>query len=274
MRKRNRVKNWLAALLLLFVFTIDSKAENNPDKAQTTKTSTEHISTVYQKINFCRFNKLNPQVFETAYRGYLNLKGAGKLSDEKEILSVADYSLSSNVPRLWIIDLRNNKVLQNTYVAHGQGTGEEFAEHFSNRENSHQSSLGFYVTGETYNGGHGLSLYLFGMDNQYNSAAYSRSVVMHGASYVSESFIQQNQRLGRSWGCPAVSEELAPEIINCLKDGTCLFIYHNDKNYLTNSYWLNKKSNQLENEMEKGKFELNLPQPTVGNEDVQMLSAQ
>lgn len=252
----------------------DAKADNNLNKNITSQSTSEFISGLYNKINFCREGKLNPVVFETAYRGYTNLRAAGKLSTDKEIITIADYSLSSNVKRLWIIDLRTSKVLMNTYVAHGQGTGEEFATAFSNTENSHQSSIGFYATGETYKGEHGLSLYLHGMDNQYNSAAYSRSVVLHGASYVSESFIRENKRLGRSWGCPAVQEDLAPEIINMIKEGTCLFIYHPNRKYLASSYWLNKKEHKLKEQMQQKQFELAIPQQPDGEESKQLLSRQ
>jgi hypothetical protein len=267
MRKRTRVKNWLTALSLILALTIDSQADNNLNKtAIADQSAKDYISSIYEKINFCREGKLNPLVFETAYRGYANLKTAGKLAEDKQIISIADYSLSANTKRLWIIDLKTNKVLLNTYVAHGQGTGEEFATAFSDRENSHQSSLGFYITGETYIGEHGLSLYLHGMDNGYNANAYRRSVVLHGAAYVSEAFIQANKRLGRSWGCPAVAQELASEIISTVKNGTCLFIYHPDKRYFAQSCWLNKKSNRLQDEMQQKQFELAIPQQPEGNE--------
>lgn len=228
--------------------------------------SSEYIHSIYEKIDFCRAAKLNPLVFEQAFRGYSNLKSAGKLSSKDEILTVCDYSLSSNVKRLWIINLSERRVMLNTYVAHGQGTGEEFATTFSNKENSHQSSLGFYITGETYIGEHGLSLYLHGMDDQYNSAAYKRSIVLHGAAYVSETFIRQNQRLGRSWGCPAVAEELAPEIISLIKGGTCLFSYHHDIQYLSTSYWLNKKVDRIQNQSVARQFELVIPQQPDADE--------
>lgn len=273
MRKRTSVNNWLTALALLLFFTVDAKADNSVSKvAATEQSTTKYISEIYNKINFCREGKLNPVVFETAYRGYANLRAAGKLNSDNEIISIADYSLSANQKRLWIIDLRSKKVILSTYVAHGQGTGEEYATEFSNRENSHQSSLGFYVTGDTYMGEHGLSLHLHGMDNGYNSAAYERAVVIHGAAYVSEDFIRANKRLGRSWGCPAVSNELSAEIINTVKDGTCLFIYHPNKNYMASSYWLNKKSNKLKDEMQQKQFELAVPQQPLGDEGKQIVS--
>lgn len=176
-----------------------------------------------------------------AMKGYLNLKSAGKLSDNKQILTVADFTRSSAQNRLWIIDLNTRKVIVHTYVAHGQGSGDEFATAFSNTNNSHQSSIGFYVTGETYTGEHGTSLRLNGMDNGYNSAALDRGIVVHGADYVCKDFVAGNQRLGRSWGCPAVNSRMAPAIINTIKGGTCLFIYYPQRAYLASAYWLNKK---------------------------------
>jgi hypothetical protein len=199
------------------------------------------VADKYSKIDFNGIEKLDYNVFVKAYVGYLNLHAENKLNTDKQILTVCDYSLSSTKNRMWVIDLANNKILLNTYVAHGQGTGEEYANLFSNKEGSHQSSMGFYITGDTYIGSHGNSLYLHGMDEGYNSAAYERSIVMHGAGYVSKDFIAGTGRLGRSWGCPAVSTELCDEIIDYTKEGTCLFIYYPEQKYMEESYWLNKK---------------------------------
>eukprot|EP01012_Entosiphon_sulcatum_P068920 TRINITY_DN99395_c0_g1_i1.p1 TRINITY_DN99395_c0_g1~~TRINITY_DN99395_c0_g1_i1.p1 ORF type:complete len:280 (-),score=38.15 TRINITY_DN99395_c0_g1_i1:216-1055(-) len=182
-------------------------------------------------------------VFQKAYYGFVNLQHAGKLNDDKQILTICDLSLSANVNRMWIIDLAQKKVLLHTLVAHGQGSGEEFAVKFSNKMNSHQTSLGFYVTGNTYNGDHGRSLYLHGMDKGYNNMAYQRDIVVHGAEYVSKDFICDNERLGRSWGCPAVPAKLSNKVIDNIKDGTCLFIYYPQKQYLKASVWLKNTGN-------------------------------
>jgi len=130
-------------------------------------------------------------------------------------------------------------VLFNSLVAHGKNTGEEFATNFSNTESSLQSSLGFYITENTYEGENGYSLRLEGMDSGFNDAAMQRSIVMHGADYVSEDFAAQHQRIGRSWGCPAVPRALAAPIIDTVKGQSCLFIYYPDQNYLSQSKWLN-----------------------------------
>lgn len=204
-----------------------------------------YITQVYAQIDFGKANKLSEEVFRYAYKGYLNLQQAGKLQNENEILSICDFSLSSTQKRLWVIDLSDKKLLLNDYVAHGKGSGVEFATSFSNVENSHQSSMGFYVTGAIYNGQHGASLYLHGMDKGYNSAAYKRAIVIHGADYVCTDLIRSQNYIGRSWGCPAVSNRIASKLIHIIQDGTCFFIYAPDKNYLAKAYWLNKKPDYL-----------------------------
>ena len=204
-----------------------------------------YIEQIYKQIDFSKSAHLSYEVFDKAYRGYLNLLNSGKLNTDNNILSVCDFSLPSTENRLWIIDLNKKKVLFNTYVAHGEGSGEEVATSFSNNENSHKSSLGFYVTGDIYEGEHGTSLRLNGMDDGFNDAAYDRSIVVHGAEYVCDKYIAKKQRLGRSWGCPAVPPSLSLPIINAIKYGTCLFIYYPDNKYLSSTYWLNRKITRL-----------------------------
>ena len=221
-----------------------------------------YISNLYKQIDFSKFTPISYEVFNKAYRGYLNLLNAGKLSKEKAIISICDFSLASTENRLWIIDLIKKKVLFNTYVAHGQGSGDDMATSFSNEENTHKSSLGFYVTGDTYDGEHGTSLRLMGMDQGFNDAAYDRGIVVHGAKYVCNKFVSNNQRLGRSWGCPAVPEKLSLSIINTIKEGTCLFIYSPVIQYLQTAYWLNKKIAYLpENNMYADALPAETPMP-------------
>jgi hypothetical protein len=201
----------------------------------------QYISQLYKQLDFNQSERLSFTVFNHAMHGYLNLKIAGKLSTDKEILTICDFNQPSTINRMWVIDLASRKVLFNTYVAHGQQTGEDCAMKFSNKLNSHQSSLGFYITTEVYNGEHGTSLRMQGMDQGFNDAAFKRDIVVHGATYVSDEYICENQRLGRSWGCPAVPVKLAEPIINTIKEGTCLFIYYPDTKYLQSAYWLNRK---------------------------------
>jgi hypothetical protein len=191
-------------------------------------------ASLYNQIDFGD-NKVSFDAFNKAYQGYMNLKKAGKLSG-KDVISIADFSLISTARRLWVIDLAQKKVLFNTQVAHGQGSGNEYATAFSNNDASHQSSIGFYVTKSTYGGKHGTSLRIAGMDKGFNDNAEARGVVIHPANYCSPSYLSQNKRIGRSWGCPAVSPELAQPIINTIKDGTMLFIYAPQARY--SSAWL------------------------------------
>lgn len=194
---------------------------------------------VYNTIDFGSGSVLSFDVFEKAFVGFENLKKSEVLSQESRFLSICDFSLSSNKRRLWVIDTKDNRVVFNTLVAHGKGTGDEFASQFSNVENSHQSSLGFYITESTYIGENGYSLKLEGVDKGYNDAAMRRAIVVHGADYVSEEFIKKQKRLGRSWGCPALPRAEATQIIDVIKDKTCLFIYYPDLQYLASSEWLN-----------------------------------
>jgi hypothetical protein len=174
---------------------------------------------------------LSKSVFEKAITGFYNLKMSGKLSNNKSIISIADMEQSSTAKRLWIIDLDKKKVLLNTWVAHGNGSGSDKATRFSNVNDSFQSSLGFYVTGEVYSGKHGKSLRLDGMDAGYNDNARKRSIVVHGASYVGQGTINALGRLGRSQGCPAVAAELADLVINTIEGKTVLFINGSDQRY-------------------------------------------
>ena len=154
---------------------------------------------------------------------------------KENIVTIIDFSKPSTEKRLFILDLKKQKILFHTFVAHGKNTGLNMATRFSNNKGSNQSSLGLFRTGESYQGKHGYSLRLDGLEKGINDNARSRAVVMHSASYVSEDFIEKHGRLGRSWGCPAVPVEFSKEIIDLIKGGSCLYIYAIDINYLENS---------------------------------------
>lgn len=173
------------------------------------------------------------EVFTKAMNGFKRLKAQGKI--KKDLLTLVDFSQSSNTKRLWIIDLATNTVLYNTLVAHGRNSGDEFATAFSNENSSNKSSLGFYATGELYQGKHGASLRLDGLERGINDNARSRAVVMHAADYVTETFIKLHKRLGRSQGCPALPPALNKEVINLIKGKSCLFIYHPSQKYASSS---------------------------------------
>jgi hypothetical protein len=182
------------------------------------------IEVAYKNLHSDKFALPKLESFAEALKGYYSFKQKGVI--KKEILTLIDFSLSANSKRLWVIDLTTGDVLFHSLVAHGRNTGQEFASNFSNASESYKSSLGFYSTGEIYNGKHGMSLRLDGLEKGVNDNARSRGVVMHAADYVSNSFIKNNHRLGRSQGCPAVPVELSREIINTIKDKSCFFIYH------------------------------------------------
>ena len=171
------------------------------------------------------------EVFEKAMTGYLNLRETGHLAADQQHLTVVDFDLPSTEKRLWVLDLASDKILFHTLVAHGHNSGENGASQFSNTNESNMSSLGFYVTGQEYEGKHGHSLRLQGLDEGFNTNAFTRSIVMHGADYVSEDFIKQNGRLGRSLGCPALPLDQYAQIIDQVKGGSCLFLSKSNAGY-------------------------------------------
>lgn len=191
------------------------------------------IHKLYQEIGLDTAG-LEYKVFYKAVVGYYNLKNENKLS-EKPIITVADFSKPSTEDRLYVVDLEAKKLLFHTLVAHGRGTGENIASEFSNTPNSFMSSLGFYTTAEIYNGAHDFSLKLDGQEKGINDKARERGIVMHAADYVSKEFVQTVGRLGRSQGCPAVSNTDCKPIIETIANGTCFFIYNPSKKYTNNS---------------------------------------
>jgi hypothetical protein len=173
---------------------------------------------------------LSKQAYELAQSGFRKMKMQGRLSNDS-VLSIVDFSQSSDKKRLYVLDLKNYKVLFNTLVAHGKKSGKLWAQSFSNRPSSYKSSIGFYLTGHPYDGSNGYSLKLNGLEKGFNNNAGRRAIVLHGADYVCESYINGQGYIGRSEGCPAVPVKVAKDIINTIKDGSCLFIYHADKIY-------------------------------------------
>lgn len=153
-------------------------------------------------------------------------------------LAVIDYSRPSTEPRLWVFDLAQARLLHAEHVAHGRGSGDNLAQRFSNRDGSHQSSLGLFRTGETYQGGNGYSLRMDGLEPGVNDAARDRLIVMHGATYVDPTQAQRQGRLGRSYGCPALRPQIAREVIDTLKQDQLLFAYYPDPDWLGKSAFL------------------------------------
>lgn len=181
---------------------------------------------------------LSTDAFELAYLGYYKLRDEGVVSKEG-LLTIADFSKPSTEERLYVIDMDAQEIRFKTLVAHGRNSGKVYAESFSNQPQSNKSSLGFYLTLDTYMGGNGYSLKLRGLDKGLNDKAYERAIVMHGSDYVSEQFARTNGYLGRSLGCPAVPQKLTKPIINTIKNGSVLFIYHPSANYRRQSTVLN-----------------------------------
>jgi len=182
---------------------------------------------------------LTRDVFDMAIKGLNKLNTEGKLQNPN-IVTIADYSQSSNKKRLYVIDLKDRKLLFNTYVAHGRNTGDEYARSFSNEEGSLKSSLGFYITENPIVGSHtGYALLINGVEKGFNDHAIKRAIIIHAADYATENFIKKYGRLGRSLGCPALPPDMNKPIIESIKGGTCLFIYNPDNKYICSSALLN-----------------------------------
>ncbi|MEO5942264.1 MAG: murein L,D-transpeptidase catalytic domain family protein [Ferruginibacter sp.] len=224
-------------LHLPFAFSRSNEFPKSTLPAVSSARSNSAILVLYDSLHL-ELKGLSESAFTNAVKGFEYLKAKGKISNEN-VLSIVDFTKSSSQKRLFVIDLANKKVLFNTYVAHGQNSGQEYANRFSNKPESFESSLGFYVTEDTYVGKNGYSLHLSGLENGINDRADERAIVMHGAPYVSENFIRSKGYLGRSWGCPAVPENLNRPIIEKIKNGSCLFIYSQNKKYLNYSKILN-----------------------------------
>ena len=182
---------------------------------------------------------LSPRVFSMALDAMASARARG-VSGRDDLLTIIDYSLPSTRPRLWVLDLENGKVLYHELVAHGSGSGDNYATRFSNNMDSHQTSLGLFVTGGTYEGGNGYSLKLRGLDRGFNDRAEERHIVMHGAWYVSPEHARAQGRLGRSWGCPALSQQSAGQVIDTIKGGSFVFSYSGK-----DQDWFQKASSSL-----------------------------
>jgi hypothetical protein len=177
---------------------------------------------------------LNPDVFRLALEGCNVLARDPRVRNDS-LLTIIDYSLPSSEKRFFVIDLKQNRIVYRTLVAHGRNSGELYAERFSNRMQSHQSALGFYITGEPYKGGQGYSLLLEGIEPGFNDLARARSIVIHGADYVTSGYVSRYGRLGRSLGCPALPPAIAVQVIDLIRNGSVLFSYFPDTDYLMHS---------------------------------------
>lgn len=188
-----------------------------------------------------RVTQPSPQAFAAAVKAYDHARDRGEVRNHK--MTLIDFSRPSTEPRMWVIDMDSKKLLAQHRVAHGSGSGDpgdaRMASRFSNRDGTHQSSLGTYITAETYQGSHGRSLKLDGKEPGFNGQARNRTIVMHEADYASDNFVRSNGYLGRSWGCPAMDPAVAQDVIDLVKGGSAMLIYAPDADYLRRSSYLN-----------------------------------
>jgi len=190
---------------------------------------------LYISLKMNHSNTPNEEVFGLAYTGWV------KLREEiaSPIMTIIDFSLPSTQRRMWIIDMENAEILQHTVVSHGRNSGNLTPKTFSNRPESYKSSLGFYMTAETYYGKHGYSLKLDGLEEDFNDQARNRAIVIHGSQYAREEFARRTGRLGRSLGCPAIPKEISKEVIDTIKEGSLIFAFAENEEYLKGSRILN-----------------------------------
>lgn len=181
----------------------------------------------------------DPEVLDLALSGYERAVTEGQ-AEPRSVLTIIDYSQPSTLTRLFVVDPDDGEILHKSLVAHGKNSGDTEATRFGNEIDSRQSSLGFFVTGDTYNGRHGYSLRLHGLEPGINDNALERNIVIHGANYVSEEYAARNGRLGRSWGCPALPTATNREVIDLIKGGSCVFIYGEDATYRHRSHFIGR----------------------------------
>ena len=207
-------------------------AANQAVFASPTVSSLSEQRPMIQKIE-----QQNPQLSESALlagvRAYDHLRAEGK--DKQQLLTIVNFNRPSNEKRLWVLNMVNGNTKYFTYVAQGQNTGVNVAKHFSNVPNTHESSIGVYLTGQTYYGKDGHSMRLHGLDKGFNNNVYKRYIVMHPAWYVSQSFAEKYGRIGRTYGCFGLSKKMAPKIIPTIKNGTVMVAYYPNKAWLEES---------------------------------------
>ena len=232
---------YLSLFLLLTAFTNSTSRASGTTLVKSAKYATANkaatlSSALYEELDL-QSTGLSKDVLDAAVKGYEKLSEEGVVNNE-QYLTIVDFSQSSRKKRLYVLDIENHKLAINTFVSHGKNSGVDQAEKFSNIPESEQSSLGFYVTKNTYSGKHGLSLKLSGLEDGFNDNAERRAIVVHGANYVNAARVN-SAYMGRSQGCPAVPQQQASKIISMIKDGSALFIYHPSGKYLNSSKILN-----------------------------------
>lgn len=217
---------------LLFFSKSQTEEEQEPPYTAETYSIYPSWQNLYEELELD--GRVSRNAFQQAITGYYKIDNR-----RKEILTLIDFSKASTEERLFVIDMKQHKLLFSSVVAHGRNSGENYATSFSNKSGSYKSSLGFYLTNETYNGSNGYSLRLDGLEKGINDNARERAIVMHGAAYAHPSTACSG-RLGRSFGCPAIPPALTRPIIDTIKDGSVMFIYAPQKEYMAKSNFLKK----------------------------------
>ena len=227
----------LIFILSTFLYFSNAQIGLSKERQLALKKAELNIKELYNELNAAQYD-LSFTAFRYAYIGYQTMKKQHRLNN-KELFSIIDFTKDCNSKRFYTIDLEKMKIVYYTYVAHGKKSGERMATSFSDAVESNKSSIGFYITGNTYNGGNGYSLILHGDEKGYNSNLAKRSVVVHAADYANEDYIAHNGRMGRSLGCPALPENIYKQVIETIKEKTMIFAYYNDAKYLKTSKYLN-----------------------------------
>lgn len=244
----------LGVMALFFGFTIENRQvnymdenhrSNNGDEQKTVKgkpTAKNYWEQyVYSNYQCLGDTTLTYEAFYNGLKGYYALKDQGVLKQEG-ILTIVDFTQHSAEERMYIINVNTFEIIKKSLCSHGKNTGAEMATKFSNINGSLQSSLGFFLTAETYSGKFDYAMRLDGLETA-NSRARERGIVVHGANYATPEFLKSNDGvLGRSYGCPALPKNDATDIIDVIKEGSCFFIYANDLNYLEGSDVINQSS--------------------------------
>jgi hypothetical protein len=240
-------KSLLLIILLLSISLISNNDGNEKDhevdKRFIGKTRAEieaelfdsYIEKIYNEVGL--EGKLSFRIFKTSFVGYMNTRNRGLVA--KPIMTIVDFRQPSSEKRFYCLDLDEKKLLHRTYVSHGENTGgDKYVVEFSNEPNSYKSSLGFFKTAETYSGKNGYSLRLDGLDISFNDNARVRNIVVHGAHYVNDKLVKKNGFIGKSQGCPAIPMDIYESVINDIKEGTLLFLYASNREYLSSSSFL------------------------------------
>jgi hypothetical protein len=239
-----RLSLFIFILLLLTPWVLPGSRTGNDGHDPSLTGQVPEITSILEKYQSLHESALNCDAFIFGMMGYRSLLSKGLVKNDS-LLTIIDFSLPSVDYRLFVINLNRNAVVFKSLVSHGRNSGELYARRFSNKIQSHQSALGFYVTGEPYRGGQGYSLQLIGLDTGYNDLSKVRSIVIHGAGYATQDYANRYGRLGRSFGCLALPPVMNAPIVNEIKGGSVVFSYFPDQAYLSRSVILHEGHNEV-----------------------------